>query len=43
MELCPSTMAVVYSGGQSKIGGDPDDPGVRVVASDVKISRIFIL
>lgn len=36
MELCPSTMAVVYSGGQSRIAGDMDDPGVRVVASDVR-------
>ena len=35
MELCPSTMAVVYSGGQSNISGDEDDPGVRVIASDV--------
>ena len=36
MELCPSTMAVVYSGGQTKLSGDSDDPGVRVVASDVR-------
>ena len=36
MELCPSTMAVVYSGGQSEIGGSDDDPGVRVVTSDVR-------
>jgi furin len=40
MELCPSTMAVVYSGGQVTQGGegesDSDDPGVRVVASDVR-------
>ncbi len=36
MELCPSTMAVVYSGGQTKVTGDEDDPGVRVVASDVR-------
>lgn len=37
METCPSTMAVVYSGGlTSKTGlNDEDDPGVRVVASDV--------
>ncbi|RNA36541.1 PC3-like endoprotease variant B [Brachionus plicatilis] len=36
MEFCPSTMAVVYSGGQNNINGDEDDPGVRVVASDVR-------
>lgn len=36
MELCPSTMAVVYSGGLSKKNSDEDDPGVRVVASDVR-------
>jgi hypothetical protein len=35
METCPSTFAVVYSGGLSNKGGDFDDPGVRVVASDV--------
>lgn len=35
MELCPSTMAVVYSGGQKNINGDEDDPIVRVVSSDV--------
>ena len=29
-------MAVVYSGGQSQVNGDEDDPGVRVVASDVR-------
>lgn len=28
-------MAVVYSGGQTKIKGDKDDPGVRVITSDV--------
>ena len=36
MELCPSTMAVVYSGGQTKSDEDDDDPGIRVVASDVR-------
>lgn len=40
MELCPSTMAVVYSGGMSKKAGDADDPGVRVVASDVILKNI---
>jgi hypothetical protein len=30
-------MAVVYSGGQTKLKGDKDDPGVRVVTSDVSI------
>lgn len=40
MELCPSTMAVVYSGGQTSRGeADEDDPGVRVVASDVIITQ----
>jgi hypothetical protein len=38
MELCPSTMAVVYSGGQTKPSGDKDDPGVRVIASDVNFA-----
>ena len=41
MELCPSTMAVVYSGGLSKKNSDEDDPGVRVVASDVIIYIFF--
>jgi subtilisin family serine protease len=36
MELCPSTMAVVYSGGRSRESGKEDDPGVRVIASDVR-------
>lgn len=36
MEFCPSTMAVVYSGGNSNMRGDPDDPGVRVIATDVR-------
>jgi furin len=37
MELCPSTMAVVFSGGQqNKNVRDNDDPGVRVIASDVR-------
>ncbi len=35
MERCPSTMAVVYSGGSFKSNGDVNDPGVRVVSSDV--------
>lgn len=43
MELCPSTMAVVYSGGQTSIAGDADDPGVRVIASDVcRLTPIYI-
>ncbi len=29
-------MAVVYSGGQTTLRGDKDDPGVRVITSDVK-------
>ena len=29
MEKCPSTMAVVYSGGQSEYGGKNDDPGIK--------------
>lgn len=37
METCPSTMAVVYSGGQTNAAGDDDDPGVRVIASDVRL------
>lgn len=38
MELCPSTMAVVYSGGRTKTNWDVrgGDPGVRVVTSDVR-------
>jgi subtilisin family serine protease len=58
MEMCPSTMAVVYSGGTESrnyfsclrnifllllisicyflASGDEDDPGIRVVASDVR-------
>jgi hypothetical protein len=41
MELCPSTMAVVYSGGLSKKFSDEDDPGVRVVASDVNLNNLI--
>jgi subtilisin family serine protease len=36
MEFCPSTMAVVYSGGNTNLRGDSDDPHVRVVATDVR-------
>ena len=36
-ELCPSTMAVVYSGGRSKSGlNNAGDPGVRVSTTDVR-------
>lgn len=36
-ELCPSTMAVVYSGGRSAHGlNSEDDPGVRVSTTDVR-------
>lgn len=35
-EVCPSTFAVVYSGGKTKNGVDEDDPGVRVTTSDVR-------
>lgn len=36
MERCPSTMAVVHSGGATNLSGDRDDPKVRVVATDVR-------
>ncbi len=35
MEHCPSIMAVVYTGGSTKSNGDSNDPGIRVVSSDV--------
>lgn len=35
-EYCPSTMAVVYSGGRSDYGGSEDDPGVRVSTTNVR-------
>jgi hypothetical protein len=36
-------MAVVYSGGQSSVDGDDDDPGVRVIASDVTNCLLYII
>ena len=36
MEFCPSTMAVVYSGGTTSNRGDLDDPHVRVITTDIR-------